>query len=171
MAPPAEMVCSYPDCEFSTPSNIPTYELVLKSLELHIQTAHRIPSQSNNVVPKVEKPKRPSITMNMSESDWTFFTHRWERYKRQSQIKESQIADELWACLDSDLERLAFQDGLESVMSVELLPAIKKLAVTSLHPSVHVVALHQLRQDSSESTKAYSARVKGLAKKDRKSVV
>ena len=49
-------------------------------------------------------------------------------------------------------------------MSGELLPAIKKLAVTSLHPSVHVVALHQLRQDSSESTKAYSARVKGLAK-------
>ena len=40
MVAPNQMDCSAAACDFKTPANIPTYELVLKSLELHIATAH-----------------------------------------------------------------------------------------------------------------------------------
>ena len=88
MAPPPSMACSSPGCEFETPNSIPTYDLVIKSLELHTNAAHGNRVQSS-VVNKVmtEKPKRPSIVTNMTESDWIFYEHKWTRYKRQSGIR------------------------------------------------------------------------------------
>ena len=68
MSPPQQMGCSTLGCEYLTPPSIPSYELVLKALDLHIRSAH---NHSNDNV-KVEKPKRPSLTTNMSELDWTF---------------------------------------------------------------------------------------------------
>ena len=113
MTPPPGMNCSFPACDFSTPQAIPSYELVLKALELHIAAAHGRPQgNGHQQSTKVEKPKRPSVSPNMSESDWVFFTHKWSRYQRQSGITGQQIIDELWGCLDPELERLAFQDGV-----------------------------------------------------------
>ena len=161
MPPPNPMSCSYPECGYSTPVNIPSFELVIKSLDIHVRTAHGNEKVEQNG--KVEKLKRPQISANMSEGDWTFFLHKWTRYVRQAHLREQQQVDELWACLDTDLERLAFNDGLNDNSSEELLKAIKKLAVTVLHPSVHVVNLHQLKQLEGETVKAFSAKVKGVA--------
>ena len=158
MTPPPGMECSHPDCEYATPNSIPSYELVLKALELHINAAHgsRPGTQSQQI--KVEKPRRPNVTSNMSESDWVFFMHKWDRYKRQSGIVGRQIVDELWACLDSDLERLAFQDGMSHTDPDNLLQAIKTLAVTTVHPALHVVSLHETKQNQNEPIKSFCAR-------------
>ena len=166
MAPPPTMECSFPECEFATPPSIPTYEFVLKALELHVSTAHGLTHSTNrsNTSVKTEKPKRPSICSNMSESDWTFFEHKWSRYKRQSGITGQQVIDEIWASLESDIERLAFQDGIDSSDPTVLLKKIKSLAVTTVHPALHVVSLHEIRQTSDESVKQFSARVRGIAK-------
>ena len=150
MAPPPAMLCSFPKCDFETPASIPTYEFVIKALELHIQTAHQTQSIRSQVVPKLEKPKRPVLHSSMTESDWIFFEHKWARYQRQSQISGQQLTDEIWACLDSDLERLAFQDGLTETDPTQLLQAVKNLAVTTVHPALHVVALHETRRLISE---------------------
>lgn len=163
MTPPHSMTCSFPECQFSTPQGIPTYELALKSLELHIQALHNA-SPTRKETPKLEKPKRPTISSNMSENDWIFFQHKWSRYKRQATISGQQIIDELWACLETDLERLAFQDGLDETDPDKLLDAIKSLAVTTVHPAIHVVSLHETKQRPDETVKAFSARVKGVAK-------
>ena len=157
------MGCSNPTCQYETPANIPTYELVIKALEIHVRSAHSEVSNRAQSGVKTEKIKRPTINANMSESDWTFFTHKWDRYSRQSNVSGQQLLDELWACLDPDLERLAFQDGLQASTAEDLLSKIKTLAVTAIHPSLHVVALHQLKQNEQESTKAFSARVRGVA--------
>ena len=103
------------------------------------------------------------VYTGMSESEWTSFVHKWERYTRNSKLTEAQKLDELWACMDSDVERLAFNDGLTATTTTDLLEGLKKLSVTELHPSVHVMALHEMRQARGESTKAFSARVKGTA--------
>ena len=163
MTPPPGMNCSYPECDFVTPQSIPSYELVIKALELHISAAHSTRNITTTQNAKVEKPKRPSVTSNMSESDWVFFEHKWSRYKRQSGISGQQILDELWACLDQDLERLAFQDGMNHTTPDELLAAIKNLAVTTVHPALHVVSLHETRQNPNESIKSFCARVRGIA--------
>jgi len=163
MAPPVPMSCSNAACDFTTPNNIPTYELIIKALELHTQAAHGRVNATNQAHSKVEKPKRPSISTGLSEADWQFILHKWERYKRQTALSEPELTDELWACMDSDLEKLAFSDGSENLTSDRLLDKIKSLAVTTLHPSVHVVTLHQMKQNDQETTKAFSARVKGTA--------
>ena len=66
----------------------------------------------------------------MSESEWTFFIHKWDRYTRNAKLSDTQKLDELWACMDADVERLAFNDGLTANSTNELLTGLKKLAVT-----------------------------------------
>ena len=65
--------------------------------------------------------------------------------------------------MDTDLEKLAFADNLTETDPEVLLNRIKSLAVTTLHPSIHVVNLHQMRQNNDEPTKAFSARVRSVA--------
>ena len=161
MSPPTPMACTSNACEFETPPGIPTYELVLKCLEVHNQASHNSPKSENSN--KTEKLRRPMVNTGMSESEWTFFVHKWERYTRHAKLSEAQKLDELWACMDADIERLAFNDGLTANTTTDLLVGLKKLSVTELHPSVHVMALHEMRQARGESTKAFSARVKGTA--------
>ena len=112
---------------------------------------------------KRKKPKRPTVSPGMSEAEWDFFIHRWNRYKRQTNLSGQSLVDELWATLDIELERLAFHDNLKATGADDLLVEIKKLAVTVLHPSVHIVALHEMKQEQDETTKVFSARVKGTA--------
>ena len=44
-----------------------------------------------------------------------------------------------------------------------MMKKIKTLAVVTLHSSVHVVNLHELRQQSDENVHSFSARVKGIS--------
>ena len=163
MTPPPPMECSLEGCGYVTPGAIPSYELVIKTLEVHTNAVHKV---HTNVTPKImtEKPKRPTISVNMTESDWVFHEHKWQRYKRQSGIAGQQVLDELWASLDAEMERLAFQDGIEDKDPDTLLSRFKRLAVTTVHPSLHVVTLHNLKQNSDENVKAFAARVRGIAK-------
>ena len=115
-------------------------ELVIRTLEIHQQTVHSNRIESN--LKKTEKPKRPVVTSGMSEADWEFFQHRWTRYVRQVKLSGQGLMDELWATLDIDLERLAFHDSVKADTETQLLKEIKKIAVTVLHPSVHIVTLH-----------------------------
>ena len=74
MSPPTSMSCSNPECDSSTPSGIPMFELGLKSLELHNQSNHAaIKPQASS---RVKKLKRPVLTTGMRESEWTFFMHK-----------------------------------------------------------------------------------------------
>ena len=162
MAPPPQMQCSSTSCDFVTPENIPTYELLIRSLEIHVQTVHQA-SQNLTHGPKTEKPKRPSVTTGLSESEWTFFVNKWERYVRQAKLEGQHMVDELWTCMDSELEKLAFGDNVATNDPTVLLQKIKSLAVTTLHPSIHVVNLHQMKQNQDESSKAFSTRVRSTA--------
>ena len=43
-----------------------------------------------------------------------------------------------------------------------MLKMIKRLSVSILHEAVHTVELHESKQLSTESTKAFAARVRGI---------
>ena len=120
MTPQPPMQCSAEDCSYITPSNIPTYELVIRALEIHTQTVH-LPHTQPHGSTKTEKPKRPTLTTGMSEAEWEFFIHRWDRYKRQTNLSGQGLLDELWATLDLELEQLAFHDNLQASTATELL--------------------------------------------------
>ena len=125
--------------------------------------AHPPASSNHHSMIKVERPSRPSVTAGMSETDWNFFIHEWRRYTRQTGVTDVVLRDELWSCMETELRQLAFSEGFTANTEDELLKQIKSLAVTILHPSVHVISLHQMSQQESETIKAFSARVKGTA--------
>ena len=156
------MGCSHPECPYETPPNVPSYDLVLRTLELHINAAHATKSTSSTPN-RTEKPKRPVITCGLSETDWIFFQSKWDRYVRLTKILGQNLLDELWSCMDDELEKLAFNDGVTGTDVENLLTRIKSLSVTTLHPSMHIVSLHEMKQSSDETSKAFSARVRGTA--------
>ena len=65
--------------------------------------------------------------------------------------------------MDADLEKLAFGDSTRNDNGEDLKKKIHNLAVTTLHPSLHAVNLHQMVQQQGESSKAFSMRVRATA--------
>ena len=162
--------CTVGECTWTSPAQLSS-EVAMQLLLMHRQDIHsdldaapapllHAPVQSAG---KVERPHRPTVTAGMSETDWNFFLHEWGRYTRQTGIQDVTLRDELWSCMESDLRQLAFSEGYQAATEAELLKQIKELSVTVLHPSVHIVALHQMKQQDGETVKAFSARVKGTA--------
>ena len=144
---------------------------MLQFLQLHVQSAH--PTQAGATVQvstakpttKVDKRPRPEISCEMSEHDWRIFLSEWEDYKRATGVTDQHMLDELWSCMTPDIRRLAFDQGGKASLDTEIkmMQMIKGLAVSVLHEAVHTVELHGSRQLSTESTKAFAARVRGVA--------
>ena len=164
MAPPPQQTC--------TAENIPTWDLVHKQLEIHQKSRHPEPVQQQQQQrvggghhANVDKKVRPTISPQMTEESWRFLLDEWSRYKRQTGIQDQVLLDELWSCMSEDLRQLAFAEGGSAQLLTEgaMLARIKKLAVVTLHPSVHVVALHELRQQSDENVQTFAARARGIA--------
>jgi len=165
MAPPAQQQCTAPGCTYNTAEGIPTWELILRALEVHQKTTHPFNVGAGGNTVKVDKKTRPAITPQMTEENWRFFNNEWGRYKRQTGISGTQLLDELWECMTEELRQLTFAEGGSDSLQTEdaMIAKIKKLAVISLHPSVHVVTLHDLKQQSDENVQTFAARVKGVA--------
>ena len=142
---------------------------MLEFLKIHMQSAH--PAQSANTeqtakpTTKVDKRPRPDINLEMSEHDWRFFLSEWDDYKRATGVVDQHMLDELWSCMTPDIRRLAFDQGGKANLNTEeeMLKMIKRLSVSILHEAVHTVELHESKQLSTESTKAFAARVRGIA--------
>ena len=169
MAPPPAH-CSFPDCDFVTPGGVADHANILTYLTLHIQTAHSVaanpaPAAQHNVTAKIDKISRPVAKRDMTEHEYKFFKNEWDRYKRATNISGQLLIDELWNTMGTDLKQLAFDQGdVEDLRSEELMLArIKSLAVTVQHAAVHTVSLHSAQQNQDESTKAFAARVRGIA--------
>ena len=172
MPAPARVECSDPDCDYLTPENLPTYDLVTTHLQLHVSTVHAAPApgpahgQARQVPSaKVDKRPRPEVTLDMTEHDFRFFESEWELYKRATKITGQTLVDELWSCMSPELKKLAFDQGDVQTLTTEVLmmARIRSLAVAVLHAAVHTVHLHGAQQLSDESTKAFAARVRGIA--------
>ena len=166
LAPAAPIACSAPDCDYTVPAEA-DMATALQFLTLHIQTAHPKPPGPNldRPITKVELRPRPEVTMDTSEADWRFFLSEWKDYKRVTGITGQDILDELWSCMKGDLKRLAFDQGGKDNLTTEILmiARIYSLAVLELHTAVHTIHLHEAKQNKEESTKAFAARVQGIA--------
>ena len=47
MAPPPQQQCTAPGCDYVTPENIPTWDLVIKQQEIHLKSKHPDPVQQD----------------------------------------------------------------------------------------------------------------------------
>ena len=112
------------DCQYTTTAGIPTYELILRDLELHTRYAHSEISPQvdqgggQNVAggPKPDRIPRPTIGEGVTEANQKHFSDKWTRYKRStlSNTTAQHISDQLWACCDSELETAVYNTGINS---------------------------------------------------------
>ena len=109
MPNPEPLVCGVEGCQYSTPSNCPTWDNMIKLMELHVRQAHPAPGPGQpgpaGGGSKQERLPRPTLEAGISDADWSFFVSQWERYKRSTKIMGQDAIDQLWACASEELSR------------------------------------------------------------------
>ena len=61
-------------------------------------------SDSSGSHSKAEKPKRPIISSGTTMEKWSYFTTKWDRYKKLTGIKNDELSNQLLECCDEDLQ-------------------------------------------------------------------
>ena len=94
--------CEYPDCEWTfEDSDIKSY---LELLARHCDANH--PRDAPVEKTKPEKAKRPELASDISDEDWSYFTSRWERYKKMTKLTENEdITNQLLECCSDQVRR------------------------------------------------------------------
>ena len=131
MAPPAPIPCTKADCTWTTPAGCPTWEALLKFVELHTSAEHGSPvaPASQSQTSHLEKLPRPSFKLDMSEAEWAFKESQWQAYISQSPVSETVKVHQLKAaCDESLLQRVYDAGGYENLTTEQLLLSqMKKL--------------------------------------------
>ena len=142
MAPPPPQDCPDLGCDYKTPSNIPTYELLIRTLENHTQYANQPVTNPtrDNTPPAAELP-RPELKEGSTESDYIFFKDSWHRNKRSTYLTGQGAVDQLWACCSNELFRCVYDSSVTSSSDeTDLLAAMKNLAVRVQNTLVNVIS-------------------------------
>ena len=116
-----------------------------------------------------KRPEPPVIHAGQTDNQWLLFLDAWERYKGLSNLnKPERIRNELRDACAVDVNELLFElygpQQLNSIMSEDqLLEAIHKVAVESVHEEVHRQTFFRMKQDIGEPIKKFMARLKAQA--------
>ena len=170
MAPPEPLVCAAEGCQYSTPPNIPTWDQLIKVMELHVRQAHPGPGQQGPVVggntgSKQEKLPRPSLEAGISDADWSFFVSQWDRYKRSTKILGQEAIDQLWACASEELSRQCHDAGVDKDTSEkDLLAMLRLCSIKAQNKLVNVVEFLNSSQNVDEPIAKFISRVRGQSK-------
>ena len=159
---PTPLKCSVDQCPFATPNNCPDWEKMLKILELHTAAAHGVATNAapanNPSTPRLEKLPRPTFTLDMSQSEWSFTEAQWTAYiSQQAGLREEVKVQQLQAACDQALLRRVYDDGGLAALDTEvkLLAKVKKLAVRVVHKTLHMQNLWNMIQQAEEPIRAY----------------
>ena len=158
--------CPFPSCGYSTGDVADA--LVATLLQIHASGSHVSSSATpaSTATAKVDRIRRPTISLAGSSQDWSYFLTRWQDYKEATKITGKDVIVQLLECCDDDLRKdLTRSAGgsLTSQSEPDVLSAIKTLAVREENTMVARVALYEMRQDRDESIRSFGARIRGQA--------
>ena len=164
MPAPNSVPCSVVDCDYTTPAGCPTWDLLRDFLQQHKESVH--PTAMGQHVghnAKLESLPRPQFLLNMTESKWQFVNMQWDAYIDQTPASDEQKVQQLRAACDKDLlQRLYDCGSFASLTTVQLLlDKMKELAVINVHKTIHMVHLWKMAQETTESIRAFAARITG----------
>ena len=80
------------DCDYSTTTGLPTHEMVMRDLDIHIRCVHSELSVSGSnqgktaVAGKSDRLPRPTDGEGITKADWIHFCDKWARYKRSTLV-------------------------------------------------------------------------------------
>ena len=153
----------------TTPISDQQLQAIIKSAIEGALAAQNASQQHAEIQNTVKKPKRvrPTIDLSSNEGDWDFFTSEWKRYKRQTELKNSDITDELReACskeLRKELHDFVGATTLDICDEDTLLAHIKTLAVRGKNKAVHRKEFYSMRQAPLQPVQTYVSQLKSKA--------
>ncbi len=153
--------CPFPDCVYATPADMnPAVAAAVLSAHaiIHSQTPRAKP------VPV----RRPEISAGGTTEGWTYFLTRWRAYSQAVHLTPGDASIQLLECLEAKLRRDVTRNmvgplPIENTPEVDLLAAIRALAVREENPKVARVALSRMTQDRGEPIRSFAARLRGQA--------
>ena len=154
-------------CEFEGCAKTFTFETTAEYvalLQTHMAAMH--PAADQCASGKAEKPRRPELSADTSEEDWSYFVARFDQYKRTcGLVAERKIVDQLLECCSDTVRRDHHRtySGLGQQGEEEVLKQLKKIAVRKQNIAVNRVNLGTLKQDPGEPVRKFAGRVRSLA--------
>jgi len=120
------------------------------------------PTQCSVKAPSV---KRPTVDAGISEEEWSVFLQKWRLFKVAARLDGTQIGPQLYDCCDPALQDNLLRENADFAGLTEAagLQAVKNLAVIPVAICVRRAELLAMAQDTSETARAFFARVKGRA--------
>ena len=96
-------------------------------------------------------PERPSVGLDISESQWALFIDSWNRYKNICRLTEPNvIRNELRAACTDEVNRLLFEligpESLNTATENYMLQQIRLITVKGLHKEVQRQIFHSMVQ-------------------------
>ena len=156
--------CPFPDCTYATGDITET--LAATMLTIHASGAHTATGTTHAAPVHVEKVKRPTISAAGTSEDWTYFKARWDEYTEATKVTGKDRVIQLLECceesLRKDLTRSA-GGSLANKPEVDVMLAIKTIAIHEENTMVARVELHDMRQDRDETIRSFGARIRGQA--------
>ena len=116
--------------------------------------------QSNKLI---EKLSRPTVTLDMSETQWREFMREWARYKRSTELSGQLLLDQLHGYCSTPLGLDMVSevgDELDNMQEDRLLKTMRRMAVKETNPMVHRNKLQSMLQGETERYRNYVLRLK-----------
>ena len=155
-----EVACPFPGCDHV--SRHDDAAIVVELLKIHGLTHSAAATPGGNM----NKLKRPTVSLAGTSETWSYLETRWGEYRDGTRLREDDIVVQLLECCDDDLRRdLTRSNGGSMVgyTEVNVLAAMKALAVRSENIMVARYALHDMHQGREEQIRSFYARIKGQA--------
>ena len=114
----------------------------------------------------MNKLKRPTVALAGTSETWSYFETRWGEYRDGTRLRGDDVVIQLLECCDDELRRdLTRSNGVSMVgdNEVNVLAAMRALAVRSENIMVARYSLHDMRQGREEQIRSFYARIKGQA--------
>ena len=162
--PVVTYTCEFADCDWEAKTE--TVKDYVALYQIHVQARH--PNTGAAATSKAEKAKRPELSSDVSEEDWSYFTTRWEQYKKATGLKGDDIITQLLECCTEQLRRdhhrtFSGANGAAAVTEASVTAELKQIAVCKRNKAVNRVKLGTLRQDKGEPVRKFAGRVRSLA--------
>ena len=169
MTRPEPLECGAAECRYKTPESCPTWDQMIKVMDLHVRQAHTSPGQQQQGQSgsggRQERLPRPVLESGIREADWSFFISQWERYKRSTKVANQNTIDQLWACASEELARQCHDAGAtKDITEEKLLALLKQCSIRAQNKLVNVVEFLNLAQEGDEPMAKFISRVQGQAK-------
>lgn len=137
-------------------------------MKVAMLNAHALGHQGGRSIQpaKMEPVKRPCVSHAGTTEDWVYFLSRWQDYVRATKAAGTDRTTQLLECCDVQLRRDLTRNAggsLSERSEVDILAAIRVLAVREENKTVARETLRAMKQDRDEPIRAFGARLRGQA--------